>query len=172
MDQKNNVRKDLCTYARTQRENVRVHIKLCAQLCLVRTCFYTKLICSKFHKNPRLCCGDICKIMLNMHTRGINAHAKFWHMRMHVFALLARVCAQIFTKKILVAHFSFISLSFKFHKDLMFRCGDICKLLWGIYLAATVQSCSLCRKILSFLSVRSSAMPRTSYLSCGIPFPA
>ena len=123
-------------------------------------------------KNPRLCCGDICKIMLNMHTRGINAHAKFWHMRMHVFALLARVCAQIFTKKILVAHFSFISLSFKFHKDLMFRCGDICKLLWGIFLAATVQYCSLCRKMLSFLSVRSSAMPRTSYLSCGIPFPA
>ena len=29
----------------------------------------------------------------------------------------------------------------------------------------------LCMKIISFLSMRTWAMPRTSYLSCGIPFP-
>ena len=40
----------------------------------------------------------------------------------------ARMCKDLY-KKNLVVHYSFISLSFKFHKDLMFRCGDICKLL-------------------------------------------
>ena len=50
----------------------------------------------------------------------INAHA-------HVFAPCARKCAQIFTKFILVGHYSGISLSLKFHKDPVSHCWDICK---------------------------------------------
>ena len=47
---------------------------------------------------------------------------------MHVFASCARVCARIFTKFFLVAHYFVMSLSFKFHKDLIIRWGDICQI--------------------------------------------
>ena len=43
-------------------------------------------------------------------------------VHLHVFALCSHVCAQIFTKIYLVVHYSVISLSFKIHKDPMFRC--------------------------------------------------
>ena len=46
-----------------------------------------------------------------------NECAKFRYTRVHVFALCARVCPQIFTKIYLVVHYSVMSLSLKFHKD-------------------------------------------------------
>ena len=60
-----------------------------------------------FHKDLNFCCGDICKLTLNMHAKGINASAKFRHTCMRVFAL---------------PNFFFVnncdmSLSFEFHKD-------------------------------------------------------
>ena len=53
---------------------------------------------SKFHKEWSLNCGDICKIALNMHARGMIEHAKFQHLRMHLFAFCARILTLIFTK--------------------------------------------------------------------------
>ena len=101
--------------------------------------YYAMTLSLKFHKDLSFCCGDMRKIVLNMHTRGINANAKFRYMRVHVFASCARVCAQIFTKIFLVLHYSVINLHFKFHKDPMFRCWDICKKLSGaFFLSATV----------------------------------
>ena len=90
--------------------------------------YYAMTLSLKFHKDLSFCCGDMRKIVLNMHARGINANANFRYTHMHVFASCARVCAQIFTKIFLVVHYSFMSLSFKFHKDLIFRWGDICKI--------------------------------------------
>ena len=94
-------------------------------LCLVRTFFSTKIVLIvhyyvmslslNFHKDPSFCCRDICKIMLNMHAKGINAHE---HVSMRVFAcfcfMCAHICAHIFDKIILGAHFSVMSLSFKY----------------------------------------------------------
>ena len=74
----------------------------------------------KFPKDPSFCSGDICKIMLNMHARGIIEHAKFQQLCLHVFALCAPVCARIFTKKFFVVHYSVVSLSLKFFKDPIF----------------------------------------------------
>ena len=45
--------------------------------------------------------------------------------RMHVFASCVLLCTWIFTKFFVVVYHSVMSLSFKFHKDLVFRCGDI-----------------------------------------------
>ena len=71
----------------------RAHMHLYASCAhdFTRNC--TKIVChdSKFK------IGDICKITLNMHVRGIIEHAKFQHLRLHIFALCARVCALIFT---------------------------------------------------------------------------
>ena len=66
--------------------------------------------------------------MLNMHARGINAFSKFSYTFVHVFALCAHEYAQIFPKNFSVAHYSVINLSVKFHKDLIFRWRDICKI--------------------------------------------
>ena len=83
--------------------------------------YYAMTLSLKFHKDLSFCCGDMRKIVLNMHARGINANANFQYTRVHVFASCARVCAQTFTKIFLVVHYSFMSLSLKFHKDLIFR---------------------------------------------------
>ena len=83
--------------------------------------YYNMTLSLKFHKDLSFCCGDMRKIVLNMHARGINANANFSYTRVHVFASCARVCTQIFTKNFLVVHYSVMSLSFKFHKDLIFR---------------------------------------------------
>ena len=90
--------------------------------------YYVMTLSLKFHKDPSFCWGDMRKIMLNMHARGINACSKFWYTFMHVFALCVHVCAQIFTKFFLLVHYFVMSLSFKFHKDLIFHWGDICKI--------------------------------------------
>ena len=46
--------------------------------------------------------------------------------RQHLEALDEHVCAQIFTKICLLVNFSVMSLSFKFHKDLIFCSRNIC----------------------------------------------
>ena len=84
--------------------------------------YYNMTLSLKFHKDLSFCCGDMHKITLNMHARGINVFANFRYTHMHVFLLCVCVCAQIFTKIFLVVQYSVISLSFKFHKDPMFRC--------------------------------------------------
>ena len=49
-----------------------------------------------------------------------NAHAQ-------VYVSCPRVCARIFTKIYLMILYNRIKISLKFHKDLSFCCGDICK---------------------------------------------
>ena len=110
-------------------QNVRKHIyALCAhvitwsftKLVLV-VHYYARTLSLKFHKDLSFCCGYTRKIVLNMHARGINANANFQYTHEHVFASCVGVCTQIFTKIFLVVHYSFMSLSLKFHKNLIFR---------------------------------------------------
>ena len=91
--------------------------------------YYVMTLSLKFHKDPSFCWGDMRKIMLNMHAIGIHKCSKFWYMFVHVFALCAHICAQIFTKFFLLVHYSVMSLSLKFHKDMNFCCGDIFKII-------------------------------------------
>ena len=84
--------------------------------------YYVMALSLKFLEDLSFYCGDICKITLNTHARGIIEHAKCQHLHLHVFVLCAPVCAQIFTKNFLVVHHSVIILNFKFHKDPIFRC--------------------------------------------------
>ena len=131
-----------------KRANQNVHTKIYASCTHVFTWNFTKLVLVvhcyvmtlslKFHKDLSFCCGDMRKITLNMHAKGINACANFRYTHVHVFASCARVFAQIFTKIFLVVHYSVMSLSFKFHKDLIFRWGDICKIERCVFLAATI----------------------------------
>ena len=86
--------------------------------------YYAMTLSLKFHKDRSFCCGDMRKIVLNMHAIGINANATFQYTHVHVFVSCAHVFAQIFTKNFLGVHYSVISLSFKFHKDLMSRSWD------------------------------------------------
>ena len=90
--------------------------------------YYVMTLILKFHKDPSFCWGDRHKITLNTHARGINACSKFWYTCVHIFGLCVLICLQIFTKFCLVVHYSVISLSFKFHKDLIFHWGDIYKI--------------------------------------------
>ena len=92
--------------------------------------YYVMTLSFKFCKHSSFGCGDILKIRLNinMRARGINKFAKSQHTCVHVFSSYARVCAQIFTKNFLVVHYSVMNIDFKFHKDLIFRCRDICKI--------------------------------------------
>ena len=90
--------------------------------------YYVMTLSLKFHKDPSFCWRDMRKIMLNIHARVIYACSKFRYTSVHAFALCARMCAQIFTKIFLVVHYSVENLSFKFHKDLIFCLGYICKI--------------------------------------------
>ena len=122
--------------------------------------YYVITLSLKFNKDPSFCWGDMHKILLNMHARGIYACAKFQYTRVHVFAS----CACILPKKILVAHYSVINLSFRFHKDLICRWRDICKIELCFFLASTYLSISqtilvyigLSRSILDFLGLSKS----------------
>ena len=59
---------------------------------------------------------------------------------MQVFALCADVCKKILTKLFVLVYYSVMSLSFKFHKDLVFHCGDI-----GINASSHVLMCTRAR---------------------------
>ena len=95
----------------------------------------------KFHEDPSICWGDMRKMMLNMHARVIYACSKFWYTSMHAFALCVRECAQISTKIFLVVHYSVENLSFKFHKDLIIRWGDMGKIMLNMH-ARVIYACS------------------------------
>ena len=111
-------------------QNMRTQIyALCAHICtqnfpkiVLIVYFFVMALVLKFYKDPS------CKITLNTHAKVINACSMFWYTCVHVFALFALTCLQIFTKFFLVVHYSVMSLSFKFHKDMIFRWGDICKI--------------------------------------------
>ena len=66
-----------------------------------------------------------------------------------VFGSFACVCAQIFAKIFILFLFSVMSLSFKFHQDPIFRCGDICKIELYLFMASTVGVAKSSRKCLN-----------------------
>ena len=73
-----------------------------------------------FHKDP----------CVHAHTRSVNLRARVLsrrNERAHVYASCARMCARIFMKNHLMILYYLMTISLKFHKDLSFRCRDICK---------------------------------------------
>ena len=73
-----------------------------------------------FHKDP---CTDT-------RTCGVNVHARVssrQNVRAHVCASCARVCEGIFTKNHLIIFYYLLNIYLKFHEDLSFHSGDICK---------------------------------------------
>ena len=73
-----------------------------------------------FHKDP---CTHAC-------TRDVKVRARVLprrNARAHNCASCARICARIFTKNYMMIPYYLMNISLKFHKDLSFRCGDICK---------------------------------------------
>ena len=61
------------------------------------------------------------------------------HIRTCTILLLAHMYMhRSLQKKLLVVYFSVMSLSFKFYIDLIFRCGDICKIELCNFFASTV----------------------------------
>ena len=85
---------------------------------------YNYQIVKNYHKIFR---KDPCT---NARTRGVNVRARVssrQNARANVYDLCARVCVQICTKIVVVFLYYHINLSLKFHKDLSFCCGDICK---------------------------------------------
>ena len=71
--------------------------------------YYVMTLSFKFGKDPSFWCRDICKIMLSMHARGINACAHFQFVCMHMCTDLY----QNFYGGTLLYH----ELSFKFHRS-------------------------------------------------------
>ena len=73
-----------------------------------------------FHKDP-------CTYA---RTRGKNMRTRVWsrqNTRVHIYASWVCVCAQIFTKNLLIILYYLMNVSLKFHKVQSFRCRDICK---------------------------------------------
>ena len=63
-------------------------------------------------------------------TRDVTVRARVlsrWNARAHTYVLCTRMCARIFTKNHMMIPYYLMNMSLKFHKDLSFRCGDICK---------------------------------------------
>ena len=72
---------------------------------------------------------DPCK---HARTRGVNVRTRISSRQnacAHIYASCVCVCAQIFTKNLLIILYYLMNISVKFHKDLSFRCRDICKIL-------------------------------------------
>ena len=69
-----------------------------------------------FRKDP---CTDV-------RTQGVSVSSR-QNARAHVYASCARMCAQIFTKNLLMILYYLVNRSLEFHKDRSFRCGDIRK---------------------------------------------
>ena len=93
--------------------------------------------------------AEIKPLQLFMCARGINVCVHVWtHTR--TFSLC--VCAYVHR----LVHYSVMSLSFKYHKDLIFRCGDICKiamLFFGRYCISSYLGLAIpCKKIVIFRS--------------------
>ena len=83
------------------------------------------------HKTVKIYHMNFCKDPCTQaRTRGVNACARVLsrrNARAHVYVSCARVCAQIFTKNLVMNLYCLTNISFKFHKDRSFRWGDICK---------------------------------------------
>ena len=63
-------------------------------------------------------------------TQGVNVRACIVsrrNVRGHVYASFACMCAWIFMQNLLIIIYYLMNKSLKFHKDLSFRCGEICK---------------------------------------------
>ena len=70
---------------------------------------------------------DLCT---HVRTRGKNMRTRVssrQNARAQVNASCTCMCARIFTKIYLMILYNRIKISLKFHKDLSFCCGDICK---------------------------------------------
>ena len=82
----------------------------------------------KIVKNPQIIFRkDPCR---HARTRDVNVRARVLSRRKtraDTYASCARICARIFTKNHLMNLYYLMNISLKFHKDLSFRCGDICK---------------------------------------------
>ena len=84
----------------------------------------------KIVKNPQIIFRkDPCR---HARTRDVNVRARVLSRRKtraDTYASCARICARIFTKNHLMILYYLMKISLKFHNDLSFRCGDICKTL-------------------------------------------
>ena len=82
----------------------------------------------KIVKNPQIIFRkDPCR---HARTRYVNVRARVLSRRKtraDTYASCARICARIFTKNHLMILYYLMKISLKFHNDLSFRCGDICK---------------------------------------------
>ena len=82
----------------------------------------------KIVKNPQIIFRkDPCR---HARTRDVNVRARVLSRRKtraDTYASCARICARIFTKNHLMILYYLMKISLKFHNDLSFRCGDICK---------------------------------------------
>ena len=73
-----------------------------------------------FHKDP----------CTHTRIRGENMHACVLLQQnalVHIYASCVCMCAQIFTKNLLIILYYLMNISLKFHQDQSFRCGDIFK---------------------------------------------
>ena len=73
-----------------------------------------------FHKDP---CTDA-------RTLGVSVYARVssrQNARTYVYVSCAGICARIFMKNHLMILYYLMNISLKFHKDLSFCCGNICK---------------------------------------------
>ena len=71
-------------------------------------------------------CKDSC---IHADIRGNNMRARFLsrqNAQVHIYVSCLCVCVRIFMKNQQVILYYLINITFKFHKDPMFRCGDIC----------------------------------------------
>ena len=72
-------------------------------------------------------CKDPCT---HTRTRDVNVRVRVSsrrNARAYTYASCARIFARIFTKNYLMILYYLMKINLKFHKDLSFRCGDICK---------------------------------------------
>ena len=73
-----------------------------------------------FHKDP---CTHASTQDINVRSRVLS----WWNACAHTYATCARICTWIFTKNHLMVLYYLMNTSLKFHKDMSFRCGDICQ---------------------------------------------
>ena len=82
----------------------------------------------KIVKNPQIIFRkDPCR---HARTRDVNVRARVLSRRKtraDTYASCARICARILMKNHLMILYYLMNISLKFHKDLSFRCEDICK---------------------------------------------
>ena len=75
-----------------------------------------------FHKDP----------CTHARTRDVTVRARVLsrlNACAHIYASCARIYTRIFTKNYLIFLYYLMNISLKFHKDRIFCCGDICKII-------------------------------------------